>query len=198
MTKNLPISFMKKAIEQMKMAEERGPKVGAVLVTKDHKVIVGHNKNGTHAERVAIEEALKCKIDLREATIYSTLEPCVSVDSKKESCAELISRVGIKTVYIGRYDPNPEIQRLGWKRLRDAGISLYDFDIELRNEIDEINENFMGNFTSGTGPTGGAKFDYQLTMESLKFSSLKMMSEVLLLGGTMEAKTLYMLICKAS
>ncbi|ABO23176.1 deaminase [Shewanella loihica] len=162
MTGKLPALYMKQAVDQMRMSEGKGPKVGAVIVTKGHQVIAGHKKNGTHAERAAIEEAQEKKIDLRGATLYSTLEPCVSVGSKKEACSDLISRVGIKTVYIGRYDPNPNIQRLGWKKLRDEGISLHDFDIEFRNEIDEINQTFMEHFVSGTGPTGGARFDYQL------------------------------------
>jgi len=83
-TENLPASYMKQAIEQMRMSEGRGPKVGAVIVTKDNNVIAGHKKDGTHAERAVIEEALNTKKDLRGATLYSTLEPCVSVESSTD------------------------------------------------------------------------------------------------------------------
>jgi diaminohydroxyphosphoribosylaminopyrimidine deaminase/5-amino-6-(5-phosphoribosylamino)uracil reductase len=65
-------------------------------------------------------------------------------------------------VVIGRYDPNPNIYRKGWKALRDAGVVLRDFDPDLRKRIDDLNARFVSHFQSGTGPRGGAKFDYML------------------------------------
>lgn len=98
---------MQLAIEQMRKSTGRGPKVGVILVINDEVVAVGHKLTGIHAERAAIEAALTTRNNLSEATLYTTLEPCVSVGSQKESCAQLISRVGIRKVFIGRYDPNP-------------------------------------------------------------------------------------------
>jgi diaminohydroxyphosphoribosylaminopyrimidine deaminase/5-amino-6-(5-phosphoribosylamino)uracil reductase len=153
---------MQLAIEEMRKSSGPGPKVGAVVVIDGKAIGIGHRAPGVHAERSAIETALASGADLRGASLYTTLEPCIRAGSNRESCAELIQRVGIGTVYIGRYDTNPQIYREGWKLLRDAGMSLYDFDMPLRLEIDRVNQDFAEHFTSGVGPTGGAKFDYQL------------------------------------
>jgi diaminohydroxyphosphoribosylaminopyrimidine deaminase / 5-amino-6-(5-phosphoribosylamino)uracil reductase len=162
MPESSPTSHMRLAIEQMRKSTGRGPKVGAVLVSNHEVVGVGHKQAGIHAERAAIEAALAAGRSLSEATLYTTLEPCVSVGSQREPCAKLISRVGIRNVYVGRYDPNPQIYREGWRALRDAGVQLHDFETELRTEIDAINQEFIEHFVAGTGPSGGAKFDYQL------------------------------------
>jgi len=154
--------FMKLAIEEMRKSEGPGPKVGVVLVLDGKVVSVGHRSQGIHAERAAIEAAQALRLDLSNATLFSTLEPCVTTGSAKEACARLIARVGIRTVFIGRYDTNPLIYREGWRLLRDAGLSLRDFDTDLRSSIDSINEQFVEHFVSGTGPSDGAKFDYLL------------------------------------
>lgn len=96
MPENSPTSYMQLAIEQMRTSTGRGPKVGAILVINDEVVAVGHKLTGIHAESVAIEAALAAGKNLSEATLYTTLEPCVSVGSQKEPCAQLISRVGIR------------------------------------------------------------------------------------------------------
>lgn len=153
---------MIQAIEAMQRSTGRGPKVGAVLV-KDGRVLAsGFRQVNLHAERDAIEKATLAGLSTRGSTIYTTLEPCVNLGGKTESCADLIVRHGITSVAIGRYDTNPRIYREGWKKLRDAGLKPRDFDSDLRARIDEINATFTDHFVSGTGPTGGAEFDYQL------------------------------------
>ncbi|WP_373419649.1 hypothetical protein [Pseudomonas ogarae] len=63
------------------------PKAGAVMV-KDGKIIsVGDRCDGVHGKRVAINAAIANGNYLKGATIYTTLEPCVTVKSKKESCS---------------------------------------------------------------------------------------------------------------
>ncbi len=155
-------AHMEQAIAEMQRSSGRGPKVGAILV-KDGQVLAGgYRQPNLHAERDAIEKAIKAGLNIRGATIYTTLEPCVNLGSKKESCADLIARSGITSVVIGRYDTNPKIYREGWKKLRDSAIELRDFDADLRAQIDQINITFAEHFVSGIGPTGGAEFDYQL------------------------------------
>lgn len=155
-------NFMEQAINQMRLSKGRGPLVGAVIEKDGVVLALGHREPGLHAERAAIEAAQAQGIDLRGATVYSTLEPCVETGAAKECCADLIARTGCSTVYIGRYDPNPLIYREGWKRLRDAGVALRDFAPDLRDQIDQLNLVFAEHFKGGTGPTGGAKFDYSL------------------------------------
>ena len=66
---------------------------------------------------------------------------------------------GVARVFIGSYDPNRVVQRLGWARLRDAGIELCDFTPTLRDEIEDLLEPFRRNYTHGSvGRT--ARFDF--------------------------------------
>ncbi len=78
--------FMKKAINEALIAEERGEvPVGAIIVAKDQIIGRGHNLTETlvdvtaHAEMQAItasSETLGGKY-LKGCTLYVTLEPCV-------------------------------------------------------------------------------------------------------------------------
>ena len=153
--------LMELAVAEMRQSGA-DPRVGAVIAKGETVLSVGRRDWSLHAERAAIEAAARAGHELRGSTLFTTLEPCISFEAKKEPCAELIARVGIGAVYIGRYDPNPVIHRSGWKFLRDAGVKLHDFDIDLRDQIDELNRDFASHFASGVGPTGGAKFDYHL------------------------------------
>jgi diaminohydroxyphosphoribosylaminopyrimidine deaminase / 5-amino-6-(5-phosphoribosylamino)uracil reductase len=154
--------MMELAIEEMDKSSGRGPKVGAVLVQGGRVIGAGHKRPGVHAERAAIESAFDAGESLKGSILFTTLEPCVSVTSSTTPCSQLIVEHGIRTVYIGRFDPNPTIYRAGWKHLRDAGVTLYDFPAPLRTLIDAINQQFIDHFVSGVGPLGGAKFDYQV------------------------------------
>lgn len=78
--------FMKKAVNEALLAEERGEvPVGAIIVAKDQIIGRGHNLTETlvdvtaHAEMQAItasSETLGGKY-LKGCTLYVTLEPCV-------------------------------------------------------------------------------------------------------------------------
>lgn len=153
---------MEAAIAAMQLSSCAGPKVGAILVKRGRVIATGYRQPNLHAERDAIEKADRAGLDVRGATLYTTLEPCVGMGAKRESCADLILRVGVSVVVIGRYDTNPRIYREGWKKLRDSGVRLRDFDRDLRAQIDEINATFVHHLVRGTGPTGGTEFDYQL------------------------------------
>ncbi len=175
--KNIEHSFMQLAIEESKKSEGQ-VKVGAVVVVDGNVVAVGYKKNGIHAERMAIESAVLNHVNLKKAIMYTTLEPCVdtSGNQKLKCCADLILGSGISSVVIGRYDPNPNINRKGWSRLRDGGVQLRDFPQDLRSEIDDVNNQFMSYFLSGVGPSGGAKiahkeratFSVQLSKEDFR------------------------------
>jgi len=62
----------------------------------------------------------------KDVTVYTTLEPCSHI-GKTPSCANLISSLGVKKVYVGSYDLNEEASN-GNNKLFDAGI-------EVENEI---------------------------------------------------------------
>ncbi|MDF0730015.1 deaminase [Pseudomonas entomophila] len=153
---------MRHALLEMSKSGEK-VKVGAVIVINGKVVATGYRQRGKHAEREAIESARAQGLDLRKATLYTTLEPCVTLSENqgKKSCADLIIESKIREVVIGRYDPNPNVNRRGWKNLRDAGIWLRDFPKDLRDEIDNINQRFMSFFAKGIGPSGGAKINHR-------------------------------------
>jgi diaminohydroxyphosphoribosylaminopyrimidine deaminase/5-amino-6-(5-phosphoribosylamino)uracil reductase len=157
---------MRRAIEVSResKSEERKtppPVVGAVIV-KDGELIAechrGQTGEGDHAEYGALK--ILGDIDLSGAEVYTTLEPCSRRSEGKKPCAERLVERGISTVYIGIYDPNPDIYRAGWCVLRDGGVTLRDFDADLRYEVASLNESFVGQYRSGAGDEGEATFDY--------------------------------------
>jgi diaminohydroxyphosphoribosylaminopyrimidine deaminase/5-amino-6-(5-phosphoribosylamino)uracil reductase len=170
--KDIERSFMQLAIEESKKSEGQ-VKVGAVIVVDGEVVATGFKKSGIHAERMAIDSAVLKKINFKKAIMYTTLEPCVDTggNQKLKCCADLIVENRIASVFIGRYDPNPNINRKGWLRLRDGGVLLRDFPQDLRLNIDDVNNQFMSYFSSGVGPSGGAKIAHKERADfSVQFS----------------------------
>lgn len=100
------------------------PSVGAVVVYQDRIIGEGYTSayGGNHAEVNAIH-AVKNKEQLKEATIYVTLEPC-SHYGKTPPCADLIVRSEIPNVVIGCIDTNSLVAGKGVDRLRKAGCSV--------------------------------------------------------------------------
>ena len=100
-------SPMERAIEQARLAGERGEvPVGAVIV-KDNQIIalsenqiINRRDPTAHAEILAIRSA--CEIlkteRLIDCDLYVTLEPC-------PMCAAAISLARIRRLYFGAYDP---------------------------------------------------------------------------------------------
>lgn len=124
--------------------EEHKPKVGAVLV-KDNKILGytyrGELAPGDHAEFTLLEKKLK-DVDCSGAILYTTLEPCTSRKTKKP-CSHWIVEKGIKTVYIGMYDPNPLIFGQGLEYLKNNGIEVLNYPPELTKEIENDNFEFI-------------------------------------------------------
>jgi diaminohydroxyphosphoribosylaminopyrimidine deaminase/5-amino-6-(5-phosphoribosylamino)uracil reductase len=99
------------------------PLVGAVIV-KNNKIIGrGYHKyfGGEHAEVVAIKDAGGSR-KVKGSTLYVNLEPCAHLDKKTPPCVPLIINSGIKRVVVAMKDPNPQVNGLGIKKLRVAGI----------------------------------------------------------------------------
>lgn len=93
--------FMKQALVYAKQGQEKDcVPVGCVLVYS-HKVIAGaHNGKAPfeHAEFLVVREAYPIiGENIREATLYVTLEPCTM-------CAAMLSLCGIRSVVFGAYD----------------------------------------------------------------------------------------------
>lgn len=107
-------SYMRKALEEAKRAEEEGEiPVGAVVVCKGKVIARAHNETEklndvtAHAEMVAVTcatSALGGKY-LNECTLYVTLEPCVM-------CAGALAWAQLGGLVYGASDPQRGYSRV--------------------------------------------------------------------------------------
>jgi diaminohydroxyphosphoribosylaminopyrimidine deaminase/5-amino-6-(5-phosphoribosylamino)uracil reductase len=103
------------------------PPVGAVIV-KDGEIVARgyHKKCGSdHAEVAAIKNAKRHRVDIKGASMYVTLEPC-SQKGRVGACTEAIISSGIKEVYYGVRDPNPQMCGKAKAALKKGGVKAYE------------------------------------------------------------------------
>ena len=104
------------------------PPVGAVIVN-EHGRVIGrgwHQKaGGPHAEIIAIEKAAEThgRAALKGSSLYVTLEPC-STQGKTPPCCDAIVEAGIKKVFFGTTDPNPDNSDGAVPILKKKGIEV--------------------------------------------------------------------------
>jgi diaminohydroxyphosphoribosylaminopyrimidine deaminase/5-amino-6-(5-phosphoribosylamino)uracil reductase len=101
------------------------PWVGAVLVGADGTEVGGATSppGGDHAEIVALRRAREAGLDLRGATLVTTLEPC-SHHGRTPPCADALLEAGVGRVVVGVEDPDPQVAGRGIARLRAAGVEV--------------------------------------------------------------------------
>ena len=141
--------FMRAAISEMMLSKSEHPAkadplVGAVLVSEGKIISRAHRGNyglGDHSEFTILEKA-SAKIP-SNATLFVTLEPCTKRNYPKVSCAMRVIAAGIKRVFVGILDPNPDIYGLGVQELKAAGIEVGFFDDDLAEDIERQNEIFL-------------------------------------------------------
>jgi pyrimidine deaminase RibD-like protein len=101
--------------------------VGAVLVSDAGEVIAtGYSRERDpkdHAEEAALARAADDP-RLAGATLYSSLEPCLSRASRPRSCTELIKAAGIGRVVIAWLEPPLFASGGGAAELRNAGVTV--------------------------------------------------------------------------
>ncbi len=100
------------------------PLVGSVIVYKDKIIGEGyHQQYGeAHAEVNAIN-SVKNKSQLKEATIYVSLEPCNHF-GKTPPCSHLIVKHQIPKVVIANIDPFAKVNGSGIQYLKENGIEV--------------------------------------------------------------------------
>lgn len=115
-SRDLDHELASKAIEEARKSPGN-THVGAVIARGESILTTGYKGEveGLHAEQVALQKASAAGKDLAGASLYTTLEPCANSRTSRVSCSQLIADAGITTVHIGQYDPNPQVNRLGWK-----------------------------------------------------------------------------------
>lgn len=119
--------FMQRALELARKAEgmtRPNPPVGAVLV-KDGQVVAEafHERAGLdHAERACLKK-VPDSIDLSDATLYVTLEPC-STQGRTPPCTDAIIERGVGRVVISAVDLNPDHDGRGLEILEEADVEV--------------------------------------------------------------------------
>jgi diaminohydroxyphosphoribosylaminopyrimidine deaminase / 5-amino-6-(5-phosphoribosylamino)uracil reductase len=104
------------------------PWVGCIIVDADGEVVGRGHTQGPgedHAEIAAARDAKARGHAIVGATLYSTLEPC-SFHGRTPACARAIAERGLTRVVIGMHDPNPRVDGLGVRILREAGIEVIE------------------------------------------------------------------------
>jgi diaminohydroxyphosphoribosylaminopyrimidine deaminase/5-amino-6-(5-phosphoribosylamino)uracil reductase len=117
--------FMALALKWARRARRRtwpNPMVGAVLVKGGRVLAAGYHRRAgrPHAEAEAIEQAGG---RARGASLYVTLEPCHRT-GRTGPCTDLIRSAGIRKVFVGTRDPNPDESGRGLAVLRRSGIPV--------------------------------------------------------------------------
>jgi diaminohydroxyphosphoribosylaminopyrimidine deaminase/5-amino-6-(5-phosphoribosylamino)uracil reductase len=100
------------------------PSVGSCIVYNNKIIGEGYTSRPgkNHAEINAIN-SVKIKSQLKESTLYVTLEPC-SHHGKTPPCTNEIIKNKIPRVIIGTLDPHTEVSGQGIKQLEAAGIEV--------------------------------------------------------------------------
>ena len=98
------------------------PMVGCVLVRDGAIVGEGWHQRagGPHAEILALQAA---GAHARGATAYVTLEPCAHT-GRTGPCADALVDAGVARVVAAMRDPYPQVDGVGFDRLRAAGIEV--------------------------------------------------------------------------
>jgi diaminohydroxyphosphoribosylaminopyrimidine deaminase/5-amino-6-(5-phosphoribosylamino)uracil reductase len=97
------------------------PLVGAVIVREERVIGEGyhHRYGGDHAEVNALRNVQE---EVKDATIYITIEPCCHYERKVPSCLGTLVRSGVKRVVLGTLDPHPAVNGKGAHILDRSGI----------------------------------------------------------------------------
>jgi diaminohydroxyphosphoribosylaminopyrimidine deaminase/5-amino-6-(5-phosphoribosylamino)uracil reductase len=105
--------------------------VGAVIVAADGvEISRGYSREtdvSVHAEESALAKVPGDDPRLRQATIYSTLEPCSARKSRPQTCTELILAAGLARVVIAWREPGLFVADCqGCELLADAGVAVVE------------------------------------------------------------------------
>lgn len=154
--------YMELAYEEM-LKSTTDTKVGCIIVKDNEVISSGYKTKEIHAERMAIEKAINDGNNIKDAILFTTLEPCIQMrlNQQKESCCDLIKKYQIETVFIGSYDPNPCICRKGWKFLKENGINRKEFQEDITDNIKKENKKFEDYFILATGDEGTGKVNHK-------------------------------------
>ncbi|PJE99463.1 dCMP deaminase [Streptomyces carminius] len=156
--------WLRRAIELSRRCPEvpSAYSVGAVVVSADGRVLAeGYSRDvddTVHAEESALARLAAANgapggvpggvpgggtaRELRDATVYSSLEPCSSRRSRPRSCTELILDAGIGRVVFAYREPPLLARCEGAALLSSAGVEVVELP-ELAGEVAEVNAHIL-------------------------------------------------------
>jgi pyrimidine deaminase RibD-like protein len=121
--------------------------VGAVIVNSDGEVLAtGYSRETDphdHAEEIALTKIPTADPRLRQATIYTSLEPCSKRASRPRTCTELILAAGVARVVLAWREPMIFVDCEGAELLSAAGVEVVELP-ELASEVKSINAHVVG------------------------------------------------------
>lgn len=141
----LAIDEMKKSHNEPRKDGKVPPKVGAVLVFPNGRIVMGYRgelRDGDHAEYTLLERKLGHE-KLDDCVLFTTLEPCVERNPPKIACCKRTSKARIRTVYVGMPDPDTTVDGKGILHLEENGVKVILFDRDLRKIIESQNIEFI-------------------------------------------------------
>jgi diaminohydroxyphosphoribosylaminopyrimidine deaminase / 5-amino-6-(5-phosphoribosylamino)uracil reductase len=111
--------------------KESAYSVGAVIVDEHGEEIArGYSRetdDHVHAEESALAKVVDGDPRLKNATIYSTLEPCSERKSRPHSCTHLILKAGIPRVVMAWREPSLFVADCqGYELLTSAGVTVVE------------------------------------------------------------------------
>ena len=120
--------FMKKALKEALKGQgyvSPNPLVGALVIHNNQIMAQGYHgeEKNLHAEKIVLKKAQTKKFNLKEATLYVTLEPCCHY-GKTPPCTDAIIKSGLKKIVIAQIDPNPLVAGKGIQILKKAGLEI--------------------------------------------------------------------------
>lgn len=139
------IEWMKQAIELSKLCPpaEGAYSVGAIIVDNTNNEVVATGYSRETDDKVHAEESALAKVSddprLKNATIYSTLEPCSKRASRPKPCAQLVLEAGIPRVVVAWREPALFVENcIGLEQLEEAGVVVVEIP-ELGEEAKSVN-----------------------------------------------------------
>lgn len=113
--------------------------VGSVIAAVDGTVLAtGYSRERglhSHAEQVALEKAAELHLDLHEATLYTSLEPCSVRGSGLHDCAARILEAGIRRVVFALREPPVFVEGHGAEVLAAAGVEVVELGTDATQVI---------------------------------------------------------------
>jgi pyrimidine deaminase RibD-like protein len=128
--------FLRDAIELSRKAppSQAAFSVGSLIAAPDGAVLAtGYSRERgtrTHAEQVALEKAAEQRLELRDATLYTSLEPCSVRKSDPRACAARIIEAGIRRVVFALREPPLFVEARGAAVLAAAGVEVIELDAD--------------------------------------------------------------------